>query len=208
MCVFGVGEREEQTDNGGVDVISELHRTGQEVLLNMCSVVAQCASLPHRKRVVSLNLLLASSSSVRVGSHVAHEKVWPPWPLRWCSVGESVAVNGCLSVCGPRDGDSQSRVVTHLLLQGSWERPPPPETVETFWCMMFFSSPERYQNPQITIRTCESLTLRSVGWASLTITRKPRTAFDLPTTSFMLRALIMFLKSTNVYFAHLTDFRR
>lgn len=79
------------------------------------------------------------------------------------------------------------------------------ETGETFWCMVFFSSPELYQ---ITIRTCESLTLRSVGWASLTITRKPRTAFDLPTTRFMLRALIMFLKSTNVYFAHLTDFRR
>lgn len=114
VCVRGVRERGTDRQWGGGDVISELHRTGQEVLLNMCSVVVQCcASLPHRKRVVSLNLLLASSSSACVGSHVAHEKLWPLWPLRWCSVLCEVRVWLWTVVClcvAPRDGDSQSRV--------------------------------------------------------------------------------------------------
>lgn len=55
--------------------------------------------------------------------------------------GESVAVNGCLSVCGPPRWWQPVQGVTHLLLKGSWERPPPPphwklERRFVAWCFL------------------------------------------------------------------------
>lgn len=88
-CIFCVSVcvcmRQKPTDNGGGggDVISELHRTGQEVhlgcLLNMCSVVIQCCvPLSSRKRVrklESLNSTRGFQASSSSSSHGVHEMV-------------------------------------------------------------------------------------------------------------------------------------